>query len=417
VLQVIRRSGIHRPGLCVYPLHSLGIAGAGTFRTFTRTVLEVNLKEAGIVFSPQTNSMRETKHFLQRAASTLGIRQTIPTDLIDHYRRSRPTKWLERNPLLIVRVTSFTGGYYENQAPVTIKLAFATTLLYMISVLEQRERSKEKYSWTSSSGVNNGETLDIKHYMLLEAGLRRRKMQCLCIPMNIDRLLLAQLSEVSANLHPVVWSRLRSQIRRLTRVLKTVEQGYLQSLFDSSRSKVQDRVCRKLYDALSHFRHSFSYRRVKSESVVNIAIAFETLLTDSYAAPVDKHIHQRLELALKRVPKSRSLLTAVSRMYKARSEIVHEGRAKTDFDVAAARLSFVSAFLAIGDKLARLPKQSAAPIADLLGYKPPKDRTISVKLPPALTQRTKELSRQTKGTTREVCTRHLAGVLQTIEVS
>ena len=90
---------------------------------------------------------------------------------------------------------------------------------------------------------------------LLEAGLRRRKMQCLCIPMNVDRLLLAQLSEVSANLHP------RSRIGRLTRVLKTVEQGYVQSLFDSSRSKVQDRVCRKLYDALSHFRHSFSYRR------------------------------------------------------------------------------------------------------------------------------------------------------------
>jgi hypothetical protein len=395
ILQIIRKSGIHRPGLCVYPLHSIGIAGAGVFSAFTHSVVEITLRKAGIVFSPQTNGMTATKDFLQRAAHGFGVKQKLPFDLIDHYRRSRPTKWLERNPLLAVRITSFTGGYYENQAPLTIKLAFATTLLYMISVLERSMPSKEKYSWTSSSGINNWETLDIKHYMLLEAGIRRtRKMQCLCIPMNVDRLTLAQLSEVSANLHPVVWSKVRKKINRLTEALKTVEREYRESLYSGDENRVRNRVFNKLYDALLHFRNSFSRRRVQSESVVNSAIAFETLLMDSYAAPVEKHIHRRLRLVLRGIRGNRALLAAVSDMYDARSDIVHEGRARNDVDMVAIRTAFVNAFLHIAERLPRLPNKSAAPIAELLGYKPPKERTLSVKLPPKLAERTKQLARQ-----------------------
>src|SRR5207245_4853008 len=46
-------------------------------------------------------SFEGTLKFLNESAASLGIRQQIPQDLMEHWRRSRPTKWLERNPLLI----------------------------------------------------------------------------------------------------------------------------------------------------------------------------------------------------------------------------------------------------------------------------------------------------------------------------
>src|ERR1700722_10377930 len=62
VLEWIRDAGLHRPGLLIFPLHGIGILGFGAFRALGRgdATFEFVLKQAGMVFSPQTNSERRT---------------------------------------------------------------------------------------------------------------------------------------------------------------------------------------------------------------------------------------------------------------------------------------------------------------------------------------------------------------------
>jgi hypothetical protein len=89
VLEWIRDSGLHRPGVLVFSLHSVGILGFGAFRALGRgdATVEYVLKEVGMVFSRQTNSDRRTAEFVQRVTKYLGIEQEVPTDRIEHYLR------------------------------------------------------------------------------------------------------------------------------------------------------------------------------------------------------------------------------------------------------------------------------------------------------------------------------------------
>jgi hypothetical protein len=392
MLLLLHESGVHRPGVVVYPLHSIGIAGAGFLRAFTETEVNVHLTNAGIVLSPQTNSLAETITFLKHALNTLGVEKQLPVDLIEHNRRSRPTRWLERNPLLIMRIRSFTGSYYQNQWPLIIKLRIATALLYMIAVLE-RPYVKDKHSWTSSSRVNNWQTLDIHHYILLESGIKRRPMNCLCVPMNIDAKTLTELSDVSADLHPRVWDRLKTRLPSLISMLASLEKGYLDACFGNERQSTSAKVHSKLYDALGYFCRSFSHFRNTREHIVQAAIAFETLLTDSYAAPVDKHIQQRLSKALRGLRGNRALVQSVKELYKARSEVVHEGSTVREVDMDAVHTAFVHAFMVIGGRLDGIQEKVANPISSLLGEERfEKKPRISVTLGPKLSEQLKNIS-------------------------
>lgn len=392
MLQAIRKSGAHRPGVVVYPLHSLGIAGAGLLQAFTgnQTSARVTLAEAGIVVSPQTNSLSGTISYLKDALDALGVKQELPVALIEHNRRTRPTKWLERNPLLVLRVRSFTGSYYQNQLPLTIKLRFATALLYMLAVLE-RPYVKGVHDWASSSSVNNWQTLDIHHYLLLEAGLYPRRMQCLCVPINSDAITLAELSDVTATLHPRFWPRLKSTLPSLISTFASLEKGYVEARFGNGPDSPLSRLHTKLFDSLGYFCRSFSRFRRNHENTVQAAIAFETLLTDSYATPVAEHISQRLKLALRGVPKSSILIQSVRDLYIARSKIVHEGATKISVDMEAVQMAFVKAFLAVSGHIDGLPENCNTPVGTLLGVTKTRHR-LRVVLEPKLTKSVEDIA-------------------------
>ena len=72
-LAILRESGVHRPGVLIYPLHSIGIAGAGLFRAFSQAEVNIHLREAGMLVSPQTNSLGQTISFRKHALPTLGV--------------------------------------------------------------------------------------------------------------------------------------------------------------------------------------------------------------------------------------------------------------------------------------------------------------------------------------------------------
>ena len=142
VLERIRDSGLHRPGLIIFPLHSFGVLGAGLLGPLRSTRYVYVNSSYDLALTPQTNSMRQTLDFMEDIRGPLSIRKRIPEDLIEHWRRSRGARWLERNPLLAVRVATISGYYYENEFLLLGRLRALTTFITMLSTLQPRAKNE-----------------------------------------------------------------------------------------------------------------------------------------------------------------------------------------------------------------------------------------------------------------------------------
>src|SRR4051812_46069596 len=96
VFERLQEAGLYRPGVLIFPLHGIGILGFGAFRALghAETTIEFVHSRAGILFSPQTNSDSATVSLVRRAAKSLGIKQAIPRDSLEHHLRLPVLSWL-----------------------------------------------------------------------------------------------------------------------------------------------------------------------------------------------------------------------------------------------------------------------------------------------------------------------------------
>lgn len=383
--KLIRNARLHEPGLVIYPLHSVGILGLGFAKSFARNLsksdlnVEFTVPEAGLVFSPQTNSEAGTVELVKRVQEYLGLRRTVPEDSLQHHMRIHATAWLTRNPLLFVKTRVYSGAAYENQRFLLLKVQISTALLLFLAALERGIRGRKAPSWTGSRSANNWQTLDIHHYLVYQAsGRPGRRYAGQRIPMNVDTTDLSEVSGVGIDFNPYAWKKRPAITSRLVSALSDVERGYLQHVMVDPDDGIAGRVFRKLFSSLGYFRRSFRPLSRYEDRCVNIAVAFETLLTDSYGAPRET-ITRRAEIALKGVPNADLLRRSARNIYVARNSIVHTGAVKTRADLKNAQRAFTHCFLAIVERLDRLPKASDAPIGALLGdtFKPKKEKCPS----------------------------------------
>jgi len=366
-LEIVRDSEILKPGFVVYPLHSFGVIAAGLLYAFSSSRVQFQVPGYGLMVTPQTNSFKETISFLKNAATHLGIRKDIPYDLIEHWIRSRPTKWLEKNPLLVLKVHSFPGGYYENQYFLIHKLKIATTLLLMLNAFQTFESSKEGKLFNTSR-TNNWETLDIYHYILFFPKPNSSKLSGDCIPMNSRGAALAELSEVPVNLDPKFWKKRMTWSGELINALDHVGKNYLKYSLEKQKDSVAGKLYRKCFRSLEFYRKSHRITDDTGESAVYLAIAFEILLTDNYSKGVSDTIYDRASTLLKGTKGDQKLLTAVGDLYEARSKYVHAGKVSGTVDLKTARMAFIHTFLLISSKMKmKLPSSIDAPMKQLIG--------------------------------------------------
>jgi hypothetical protein len=365
--------GVLSPGLVVYPLHSFGVLGLGFFTFFTGNRPEIVIEPAGIAVSAQSNDRDQTTEFLERSARQLGLSRKIDHSDINHYVRSRSLKWFVNNPLLVVAISTLTSGYYENQFIYILKLKLSVALLMMLSVIGDVLEPDERLRQGSSARVNNWQTLDIHHYLVFEPSIRNpKKLVGRCVPMNVARLELAELSDLNADIDPKAWSS-KAAARRLEGVrsaLAKVEEGYLRHNVLGNRELLKARVYRKILDSLDHFRRSFSAAAKPSDAVVSLAIAFEALLMDRTPSRLTDKLHARVRLALKgadKVKGKKKYRKAVEELYRARSEFVHSGRTGLVPDMRSAQRAYIECFKVIVGRVDRLPKHSGEPMGHLLG--------------------------------------------------
>lgn len=366
----VQHRGFHRAGFLVYPLHSFGIQGLGFYSALKKSLPHLTLGDAGLAITAQTNNKEKTSAFLNHVRDAFDIKQKIPADLIEHFRKSRQLEWIDCNPLLALRVRSFTGTYYENQFIYMLKLRMSTALVMMLSVMEKPVPEDKRLIHGSSAHVNNWQTLDIRHYLSFEAAVgRASELTAYCIPTFPSKLELALLSDLNVDIDPRVWSKPRAtkRLAGLHGTLTVIERGYLNNVILGVRDSLQSRVYRKLITSIDYFRRSFSAGVRDSEAAIALAIAFETLLTDHYALKSTERILRRVRICLRGVNGTRRLRGAVGQLFDCRGAIVHQGSAPAFSELEMARRAYVYCIQHVVSRLPHLPRESGKPIADILG--------------------------------------------------
>lgn len=368
-LETVRGLGLHRPGLVLYPVHSLGLIAGGLLQWVGGQAI-FTVRSFGLALTPQTNDFDRTLRFMREAGKSLGVSQAVPEDLLRHWRRSRPTEWLERNPLILARIRSFLGSYYENQPFLVARLRLATGLILVASALQPEALTRNEDAFlASSSRLNNFQTLDLHHYFVFYPRPRRRdELSGDCVPMNADRLGLAEIAELPMELDPRHWRRRSRELDRASSALDKLGSLYSSHALFTKEVDARGRTARKLFNALKFFKRSYRQSYDGSEAVVNLAIAMEVLLTDAYAPNVAERIKTSLTPVFKGLPRKerRRLLESVDKLYVSRNQVVHTGATNAAVDISASRRAFAQAFIAICARLEKLNKASATPISDVL---------------------------------------------------
>lgn len=367
VLERIRDARIARPGLILFPLHSFGIYSAGIVHSFTEHRITAIDATWGIAVTPQTNNLDLTLQFLEDARKEFGIPERLPYELIEHWRRSRPTEWLERNPLLAVRALHAPGGYYENEFLILARVRAAATLLAMLATFQSAERSRGEVLFSSSS-VNNFQTLDIHHYIVLYSKPgKKAELAGDCVPVHGSRPAVVETTDLNIDLDATFWTtRRRGTADRVEWAVGTVYTGLLRYSIggiDDARARTH----RKLFESMAYFKRSFSTSEREWRETVSLATAFEMMLTDGYQSGVTKRLERRVQLLLKGVRGTTKYQAAVRELYEARSQIVHLGNRNVTVDLNTARHAYVLAFCALADRLSAIKPKSATPLQDLIG--------------------------------------------------
>lgn len=357
VLEYVRDAGLHSPGYVIYPVHSFGILGAGFMHTLSENRIEFAPEGYGLAVSPQTNRWDTTIAVLQRVKDAFGINQALPLDLLEHWHRSRALEWMTRNPLLMLRTKSFPGEYYENQFILVLRLQQASAFIAMLAAIEPPP-SGDAFNM-SSSMLNNLQTLDIKHYLVLHTpGGRRKTLTGHCVPMNASPAHLAEIADLGVDLDPRRWRRRRATVDRLHAAVELAHSTYLETrLTDRKAKQPTTRAASRMVQSVRFFRRSFRTDVEDWDAVVNLAVAFELLLTDGYQRGIRSLVTERARASLKGVSGVRRYTEVVSDVYGARGAAVHGGQ-PDEADLEIARRAYVHAFMRLAEAL---PKLSSAP--------------------------------------------------------
>ncbi|MEH3128289.1 hypothetical protein [Agrobacterium cavarae] len=367
VVTNLKSAGVDRSGFVLYPLTEFGLeleifgdpAGLNSVAIF---------KEAGFAVAAQANTQAKAFSNVARMVSELGITSPVDKSAFLQYAAPSHLKWLTLNPLLLVKISSHTGDYYENQFIYTLKIRLAAAQVVMLHALSV-DAGLPVDKFQSSADISNFETLDIRHYLIGEATKPAQPLNLRRVPMNVSPVDLARLSDLAVKLSTktLALPEFQALEAELAPVLKGIEEGYLRYINLKSKDGLFVRVYKRLAASIDWYRQSFGSRTYESEAVVALAVAFETLLTDHYAPGGAKRIQRRVGICLKGDPRVEAYKDSVLAIYHARSKIVHTGDAKVEGDIAVAQAAFAKVFLHVASLLRNLSRGMNDPIRELLG--------------------------------------------------
>jgi len=362
VLAWLADSPLTRPAYVIYPLHSLGLLGTGLLVRPNELTSEQLAREYGVAVCAQHNRMAGVAAWLEEVHAWFGVDGRVPAGLLQHWRDSRSSSWLEHNPLLAVRVHSLSGSYYENQRLLLDRLHVATAFLAGLAV-RQPGAPDEKSRLFSSRNVNNWQTLDVHHYLVMQASLDSDgALTGDAVPMSVDAGYLTELSDLPVDLNLAYWNEQADDARGLWQALDAVDNAQQAVRFRRTQGHARARLARKLFESLDYFRRSLASDRWYA--VTSLATAFEMLLTSNYARGVAERLRRRVEL----LTADATAAQAVRDMYEARSDIVHAGKPPPgSLSIGAAQRAYLQCIETVASQLGSVTAREADPLRRITG--------------------------------------------------
>ena len=363
---LLLRRGADRSGFVLYPLHGFGLSES-PFPWGPQSPNLICFPKLGVGFSAQAHSIDAAYRSLSHIARRLGVSGRVPHDIFcrSHYGWM---KWITENPVMVVKIASHTGAYYENQFVYALKIRIAAAFTAMLHALASDRAGREPDGY-STALVNNFETLDIRHYLIAEAPWHNSPdLELRRVPMNLSPIDLAKLSDLTITLDSAALRLpfVRAMTRELLRAAGRVQLGHLTHVNGDSGDKLHRRIYARIVTALDWFRQSFGSRSTKDEAIVALAIAFETLLTDYYALGVAERVVRRVRICLRRRHGVSGYADAVRSVMASRGAIVHTGSTLANANRLKAQAAFALCFQALVAKLPLLGTSPDQPIGELL---------------------------------------------------
>lgn len=366
ILVVLVSATSHGPGLAVFPLHSARFPT--TPFAETPEVVSLDLDAEGLQIFPQANSYEAAKQNVIGAAKALGVTAALNEDLLDHCHRSRPLSWLTHNPSLVTRIHNVPGSYYENQRVVVPVLHFCTSTVFGLAALAGGTDDEPHFN----TGVtNNFETLDYRHYLVLYPD-GQGALAGDCIPLRRRDPGLYETSDLDVYLDADLLQGIKlARFKDFARGVELARASFFGRMVadKADKSRADFRLAGKLASSLRLFRRSFSKRRYDVERTVDLASAFEVLLTDFYSGGVGDVLRGRTERALYLAGiddiVERSI--EVEHLYKDRCAVVHEGAAHSKLqDLHRQRQTYIYVFSEVARHMSAMPPETPQPVAHLL---------------------------------------------------
>lgn len=366
VFHAVVGNQLHDPGMIVFPLHGFGIARPMRATFGGGPHPQLLLESAGLIVLAQTNDNEKTITLLDEARSPMGIAHGFDGSGLRSYTAGDRLSWLHRNPVMAFRFNSYSQDPYENQLFYQLRMRTLTALLYIGSLFAPQLNGE-----MDSSRANNQETLDINHYLRIEVSPSLGRLEAERIPRNVDALSLVEASDVDVRISLAGWNKLKGtgELDRHLSMLRHIESGYLTHHLLDRRETKEASLYLKLVRSLDYFRRSFRADVRPSERVITLAIAFETLLTDSYSGGVTARIRRRAAMCLAQAGAAPDLNVAVEQLFEARGKFVHSGFGPENISLHDARLAYV-ACLSTVTRVAEGATLSDPVIGNLLADKP-----------------------------------------------
>lgn len=310
----IEKYQLYNNCLIIHPLADFGFMNIGASLFFTKTVTTFYFKHEEFIIFPQANSLNDVLKNIKIAIVYFKLdKKKVNKDLFEHYQRSRNTKWLIRNPILIHKMSQTYQGYYENQIFIVKQLEKHISLLYFYKCITDHNQIT-KSSIFDTNRTNNFQTYDEFHYFIINKTNVDYKPECIPRHYKLSRLFDTTRLNISIGI-----SKNKNDKDKVNKMHEYLTHIY--TSFYSSKITENDEKMRR---SLGYFVRSYQAEYYE-DKVLFLCIAFEMILSEGRKDDIGGHISNIILYLTKGNEEDKKKL---QELYNSRSGVAHEGTAR-----------------------------------------------------------------------------------------
>ncbi len=331
--------GLTKSAIAIYPLNSFGIADLG-FLNFWDKNKTIYFGIHDLIVIPQQNNINKTFRALEFVQERFKLGSyKYNKELLHHFLRSRRLDWFHKNPVLFIKVNFSSHGYYENEYYLIRYLERSVSKLFLLYTLITTLKLPILQKGFSTRVINNFETNDIHHYLVLSRN--GNKLEPSCIPIHRKLSKVIEISNLNIDMPVSLDKSIESKFLKLASFIDVIYRNSLgiPKKKDKYKWDFYDRIRR----SLGFFVRSYQSRYFE-DSILFLSIAFEIIFCDRKKENVISTLTTNLALLFS--DRQHDIQVEIAKLYDARSSVAHEGTIKK-LDLNFSREIYVESLIVI----------------------------------------------------------------------